>query len=381
MLEKLTKGQKTAIPQTRDKWIDKLFCGGGIDRVKATTQIEWLYSFAKLGKPTIIFLDSPLGAQIGGNLLKDVWGPQVGAQVGNQVGDQVWDQVWDQVRSQVRAQVWDQVWDRVGAQVRSQVRTQVGDQVRTQVGNQVWDQVRSQVGDQVWDQVGNQVRNQVWENKMEYFDWSNYGNVWDYGWCAFYDYFRQIGINFKDKDFNQFTALLDSGIYDMIQFDGLCIVCAKPEFISRDEQNRLHCENGETIRWADGFKLWFWHGVPIPGELIIYPNKITKKDIIKENNAEVRRCYQEILGSERFAEVLGVKEIDSDIDLQGNKMSLVVTEKDELANDIIKFANVVCPSTGRKYFLCVPPNINNVWEAVAWTFGKKKEEYSPVMET
>ncbi len=177
-------------------------------------------------------------------------------------------------------------------------------------------------------------------------------------------------------------SLLDSGVYDMLQFKELCIVCAKPEHISRDEENRLYSEEGEAIRWRDGFKLWFWHGVAIPGELILYPDKITREDIVKESNAEVRRCYQEILGSERYAEVLGIKEIDSDIDLRGNKMRLMETRDiDKLAGEKIRFADVMCPSTGRKYFLCVPLEINNVWDAVGWTFGRDKKTYRPVMET
>ncbi len=419
MIEKLSKKQEALIPVVRDKWIRKMFDGDVVNRKLATAQIEWLYSFSKLGKPIIIFLDSPLGAQVGANMLssisqraqvgdqvRDHVGDQVRAQVRDQVRDQVWDQVWvqvrdqvwdqvwvqvrdqvrdhvgDQVRDQVGAQVWAQVWDHVGVQVWAQVWDHVGDQIRAQVWDQVGDQVKAQVWDQVRAQVWDQVGAQIKDRKLKCFDWAYCGGVWDYDWCSFYDFFRQIGVDFKNEDFNSFTSLSDAGVYDMIQFKDLCIVCAKPEYVSRDEENRLHSENGEAIHWKDGFRLWFWHGVSIPGELIISPEKTTREQIIKERNVEVRRCYQEILGSEKYAETLGVIEIDSDTDLQGNNMRLMITKDiDELAGEKIKFADVTCPSTERKYFLCVPSDINNVWDAVAWTFGRKKEEYSPIIET
>jgi len=41
---------------------------------------------------------------------------------------------------------------------------------------------------------------------------------------------------------------------------------------------------------------------------------------------------------------------------------------------------VTCHSTGREYALCIPSDIKDVWSAVAWTFGKSKDEYRPLVE-
>ena len=35
----------------------------------------------------------------------------------------------------------------------------------------------------------------------------------------------------------------------------------------------------------------------------------------------------------------------------------------------------------KTYFLRVPPNIKSAKEAVAWTFGKTKENYNPSIQT
>ena len=89
----------------------------------------------------------------------------------------------------------------------------------------------------------------------------------------------------------------------------------------------------------------------------------------------------ERIGSERFSELLGLVEIDSDTDHQGNIQILYKTkEKDDLINSCLYFARVICPSTGRKYYLSVP-RMRNVWDAVAYTFNKDKESYKPLIET
>ena len=48
-------------------------------------------------------------------------------------------------------------------------------------------------------------------------------------------------------------------------------------------------------------------------------------------------------------------------------------EKDNIINDYIYYLNVICPSTKREYYLCVP-ECKNVWEAKSWTFQNKKIE-------
>jgi len=47
----------------------------------------------------------------------------------------------------------------------------------------------------------------------------------------------------------------------------------------------------------------------------------------------------------------------------------------------IAFLQVKDPSSGKIYFLKVPPDMRSVQEAKAWTFGLEKEEYNPEIET
>ena len=64
MLEKLTNEQEKLMAIVRDEWLNRFFSGHGIDKKKATRGIEWLYEFSGLKNPQIVFVDSPLAAQM-----------------------------------------------------------------------------------------------------------------------------------------------------------------------------------------------------------------------------------------------------------------------------------------------------------------------------
>ena len=255
---------------------------------------------------------------------------------------------------------------------------QVRDQVGGQVWGQVWDQVRDQVWDQVWDQVGGQVRDQ----ELEYFYPAEENVLTDNGWVAFYDYFSGIGI-VKHDGFTKYMSHIKNGIFYTIFLKGAAILCGRPEYIKRDESNRLHCEDGPAILWMDGYAQYFWHGVSVTQKIVETPEQLTREDLVREENAEVRRAMMEKLDSD-FIKLLDVIEVDRGIVGIGDSRKEAVLwrtrEIDSIANEYLQFVGVTCHSTGREYALCIPSDIKDVWSAVAWTFGKSKDEYRPLVE-
>ena len=363
-LENLSPAQAALLIKTRDAWLNRVFKENAFNKDVAISGVKWLYQLANLREPLVLIMQSPAGCQFAANILgrKDVRA---------QVGAQVWDQVWAQVGDQVR----DQVWDQVGAQVWDQVWAQVGAQVRAQVGDQVRAQVWDQVGAQVWDQVGAQ--------KLKYFT-PAWCDLWsDSGWLSFYDFFRSIDILRHDK-LNKYIDFVSSGVVYTIFLDGLVILCEPPLYYKRDDFYRLHCADGPAVQWKDGYANHFWHGVPASQKLIETPEAITKEDFIREENAEVRRVYMEKLESGRFFQLLDMAVIDRNKIGNGvyaKEYTLYRTkEPDNIAGEHIQFVNVICHSTEREFMLCVPPDIANVYDAVAWTFGKSRQDYSPVVE-
>lgn len=179
-----------------------------------------------------------------------------------------------------------------------------------------------------------------------------------------------------------YSNLLKNGFFSGFFYQSFAVLVTVPTRMHKNENLVLHHEDGAAVSWDDGTNLAYWNGVEVPLRLVLEPHKITAADILNESNAEVRRCYQEKLGSEKFGNLLGLIELDKKTDRFGNELVLYRTKKiDKVAGDFIYFAKVVCPSTGRNYFLCVPPGMSRVEEAVSWTFGKSPEDYRPSIET
>lgn len=226
------------------------------------------------------------------------------------------------------------------------------------------------------------------KGKREPESFASNGNVWDYDWVAFYDFFTQIGVINYDQ-FNKYKELMELHIYDMVQLEGYCIISDMPVEIYREPVNqRLHRSDGPAVVFPDGYEQFHWNGVAVPREWIMEPETITAETIRGEENAEKRRILMEIIGAEAYYEKLGgVELVDEDLDAYGKPMKLYRSkEVDKIINDYVYFLSVVDTSTDRIYNLY--PNVRdfpdaktNVYSAKASTFNKTKEEFYVVEES
>jgi hypothetical protein len=355
-----------------------------------------------------------VGAQVWaqvGDQVRDQVGDQVRAQVrdqvGDQVGDQVWAQVWDQVGDQVRAQVRDQVGDQVrdqvgdqvraqvGAQVRAQVWDQVGAQVGAQVGDQVWAQVWDQVGDQVRAQVGAQVRAQVWDQVGAQVGaqvgdqvwassfaaakdgYNNYGinNLWWSDFAAWVTYFRDV-CGWENEVLEKFeiTERLVKSCGWTWWHQNVLAISDRPSLINRDVNGRLHCENGPSIAYRDGWSLYHWHGVSIPKEWVT-GSKPGAKDALTWANIEQRRAACEIVGWANVLAQLNARSIDLDNDPAVGEL----LEADIPDSGKERFLKVRC-GTGREFVLPVPREIETALQGNLWTYGIDANDRSFIPE-
>jgi hypothetical protein len=373
-LNHLTELQEKHMATVRKFWLDYILsCNNTLDRDKAKGSIEWLYQFCGFYKPIIIFLDSPMACQYAipyisaiSNIFRSL------APDGNSPSiQQVESQVRSQVESQVRSQVRSQVESQVGSQVWSQVRSQVGSQVRSQVRSQVESQVRSQV------------RSQVESQGLKYEPFSTYGNVTDYGWVSFYDFFTQVGI-VENKSFDNFKSLLLSGIYDMIQLNGFCIVSGLPTKIIRNNQGRLHNPTGPAIEFKDGYKQYYINGRALPEWIWekAAAGEITKKMFLDEKNSDIKGGVYEVLGQKKMMDILGAVEIDTRKITHANgdieTVTLLKTKEtfEEINDQPFAWVKMICPSTGTQYLQGVEPHHTNALEAIASLSPFKASEYS-----
>jgi hypothetical protein len=92
-------------------------------------------------------------------------------------------------------------------------------------------------------------------------------------------------------------------------------------------------------------------------------------EISAEPDAEARSIMIEMVGFDRYLTHQGGHVVHED---GTGKL---------WARGADKGVQVRCPSTGREYFLFVPPTVTTAREAVAWTFGLPAREYHPDQES
>ena len=327
MINKLTQEQEELMGKVRQQWLDYIFsCNKTIDREKANISIDWLYKLSKLEKPIKIYVDSPMACQY--------------------------------------AVLYAKEYAKI-LQMPSQVESQVGSQVRSQV----------------WSQVGSQ------GIAPERF--ASYGSIWDYGWVSFYDFFIQSGI-ITNNDFDKFKELLQSGIYDMIQLNGFCIVSELPNKITRNGE-LLHNIGDYAIQFRDGYGQHYVNGRFVPENYfnLIVNGNYSIEDFTREENEEYKSAcialMQEKYGDEYivnfFREYLS--EVDTYVDkkdpkflegtTKGMNVGVYTLFKGTLNGENIAYVRCYCPSTDRMFFLGVDDSMNTAKDAIASLYRLPKK--------
>lgn len=390
-IESLTPEQQARFGEFRERWIAIGLSTEPANRLYAERAIYKSYRCGGLPPPKeIVWSGSPLSQGITRAITLDKLGVGVGAKVRSVVADKeeanVRANVWDNVRTDVEINVWanvgSNVWanvgDNVGNSVRDGIWTNVGASVlggvRANVRESMWDNVRDGVWDSLrtrpWDNIGASVRTSPWD--------SIYGQH-DAGWLSSYRYLYEVcGLVKETEKFSGLWALAQNAGW-AIPHRNICWVSERHHTLRRDEQNRLHCLTGPAIAYPDGWKIYAINGVRVPEFVVETPRDITVNIIQRENNIEVRRIMIEQYGTSRYVIDAGAKPIHAD-----NYGTLYRIEQ---ANDeplvMVKVINSTPDPDGhyKSYFLRVPPDMTKAQEAVAWTFGLRAEDYSPIFES
>jgi hypothetical protein len=106
------------------------------------------------------------------------------------------------------------------------------------------------------------------------------------GWVGFYDVFlcETDLLSGQPKEyFIKYKAFMESGAFMAIYMDEAALVCRRPQFIRRDEENRLHHDTLPALEFIDGSKYYFLDGTAFDAELF---KKVSDKTItLEEINA------------------------------------------------------------------------------------------------
>jgi hypothetical protein len=129
--------------------------------------------------------------------------------------------------------------------------------------------------------------------------------------------------------------------------------------------------DGPYIQWADGTRLYSWHGIRVPAWVIEHPERLDRATIDAEGNAEVRRVMVERYGWDRY--LADATPIDVWIDEGGEPVTLY----DVAGIRRLRLRNSTADPGGarREYLLRVPGRDHpewpgeGAWAARNWTCG------------
>jgi hypothetical protein len=146
--------------------------------------------------------------------------------------------------------------------------------------------------------------------------------------------------------------------------DGLVIATEKPVSLHVDDRGRLHHATEPAIAYGDGWGVHAWHGTRIPAKY--YAQPVRAEQILKEENAEVRRALIERYGQDRFFLDAGAAVLDCDRKHRAELISINLPGDPERRMVALKLR---CPSTSAVYIIRVPPHCTKAREALAWSYG------------
>jgi hypothetical protein len=221
---------------------------------------------------------------------------------------------------------------------------------------------------------------------------SGYGQH-DASWLACYEYFREVcGLTAQTDKLSSMTALARHANW-WLPHKHICWVSERHHILHRDERGRLHNIIGPALVYPDGWAIYAVHGVRIPAAIIEEKDKISIKEIDKEQNAEIRRVMVELYGQSRYLLDSGAIKVHSDD--CGTLFRKEIPGDEPLV--MVKVVNSTAEPSGERkdYFLRVHPQLRPMLpdgklgdpqeltarNAVASTFGKFGREYQPERQT
>src|SRR6476469_1426791 len=118
-------------------------------------------------------------------------------------------------------------------------------------------------------------------------------------------YVSSSGINLSQKvqEILRCQKLLFEHCGFIVRFEKICVLCDRPRHLRFDSQNRLHAEAIPAIEFADGYNLYYHHGVKLPEKYSqLHPDRWQSEWLLSETNPELRRVLIQAMSFSSFAD-------------------------------------------------------------------------------
>jgi hypothetical protein len=403
----LTAEQEARLVLWRAEWFAIGSSTEPTDKPRAERAITAMY--ARIGKPAprFIHVDSPataslaiydltrlakdktLGSSLGSSIESSLWsslGSSFGSSLRSSIESSLRSSLESSLRSSIESSLWTSLWSSIESSLRSSIESSL------------WSSLWSSLGSSLWSSLGSSLRSAYLGQESAY-------------WVSFYAFCRDVvGVPYdaqKSLDLDLWSEVVKSCGW-WWPFDGLCIVANRPESICWEPgrmPERLHCTTGPSVRYRDGWMVHSLRGVRVPGDVIDDLAKLTAERIDAEPNAEVRRVLIEHYGPERFVVDSGAEVVDQDIEQPGDRARRLLRKlgrdghPDLLMLEVLN-ATPEPDGTRKRYYLKPHPELRQLrrgaggqvevfgepqkltcHNAVASTFGRRGENWAPVIET
>lgn len=124
-------------------------------------------------------------------------------------------------------------------------------------------------------------------------------------------------------------------------------------YLKCDRQGRHHCQDGCAIISKSHGEEFYWHGVKVPGFVILHPESITLAHINNEANAEVRRVMIFRYGLDRYLQDAGGTLID-DHPRFGKLWRISIEHRHAFMLEVVN-SSAESDGSFKHYFLSVAP--------------------------
>ena len=374
MLDKFTPEQEAKLPEYAEKWLAIGLSTARVEKECATEAIAEAYRAVNLTPPKVMLLQSPLAGALAAQMMRKYENHEAEvvadavlryrnhAKVASTILEinEIDGTLAHRLRAQLRVKIVGDVWPQIEREMVPYVEKHIASTYR----NHALD------ADLLTDHIKSAFIERYTENPpMEAGDAHSWINNMMFGchdahWLAFYDFFGQeTDLEGPERLNGLMHVAKTCGWVDAYEL--MALVQDRPCNMSFDTENRLHADGRMAIEYTDGFGVYVWKGVGIPGEWMTHAaESLTPEKALTWPNVEQRRCACEILTWKTIVDTLKPVVIDKDeYEAVGTLMEVDLPNSGKE-----RFLEVTC-GTGRKFVLPVPPTMKTAIEANSWTYG------------